>query len=148
MLLLMSDNIDRCFESCPPRTFLPALCKIFLDKTATENVLEVRNSHLFVRSLFLGFGFIQRLCFFVVFLFPSSIYPLRILFQVTARAITYYLDVSNECTRRVTQVDGAIRAICNRLTITDLNDRTSKDLGRPLLILLSSFVILVSFIFI
>lgn len=42
MLLLMSDNIDRCFESCPPRTFLPALCKIFLDESATENVLEVR----------------------------------------------------------------------------------------------------------
>ena len=43
MMLLMSDNIDRCFESCPPRTFLPALCKIFTDETAPENVLEVRN---------------------------------------------------------------------------------------------------------
>ena len=63
MLLLMADNIDRCFESCPPRTFLPALCKIFLDESAPENILEV-----------------------------------------TARAITYYLDVSNECTRRITQV--------------------------------------------
>lgn len=41
MLLLMSDNIDRCFESCPPRTFIPALCRIFLDETATDNVLEV-----------------------------------------------------------------------------------------------------------
>lgn len=41
-----------CF-SCPPRTFLPALCKIFLDECAPDNVLEV-----------------------------------------TARAITYYLDVS------------------------------------------------------
>ena len=38
MLLLMSDNVDRCFESCPPRTFLPALCKIFLDDCAPENV--------------------------------------------------------------------------------------------------------------
>lgn len=46
MLLLMSDNIDRCFESCPPRTFLPALGKIFLDETASENILEV--------SIFLG----------------------------------------------------------------------------------------------
>jgi E3 ubiquitin-protein ligase HECTD1 len=34
MLLLMSDNVDRCFESCPPRTFLPALCRIFLDEEA------------------------------------------------------------------------------------------------------------------
>lgn len=88
MLLLMSDNIDRCFESCPPRTFLPALCKIFLDETATENVLEV-----------------------------------------TARAITYYLDVSNECTRRITQVDGAVKAICNRLAVAEMTDRTSKDLA-------------------
>ncbi|MCP9265968.1 HECD1 [Dirofilaria immitis] len=91
MLLLMSDNIDQCFESCPPRTFLPALCKIFLDETATENVLEV-----------------------------------------TARAITYYLDVSNECTRRITQVDGAVKAICNRLAVAEMSDRTSKDLGNTL----------------
>lgn len=41
MLLLMSDNVDRCFESCPPRTFLPALCRIFIDETAPDNVLEV-----------------------------------------------------------------------------------------------------------
>ncbi len=41
MLLLMSDNIDRCFESCPPRTFLPALCKVFLDDSAPDNILEV-----------------------------------------------------------------------------------------------------------
>jgi E3 ubiquitin-protein ligase HECTD1 len=88
MLLLMSDNIDRCFESCPPRTFIPALCKIFLDDTATDNVLEV-----------------------------------------TARAITYYLDVSNECTRRITQVDGAVKAICNRLSVAEMADRTSKDLA-------------------
>ena len=27
MLLLMSDNVDRCFESCPPRTFLPGMYK-------------------------------------------------------------------------------------------------------------------------
>ncbi|WKY07585.1 hypothetical protein Q1695_007222 [Nippostrongylus brasiliensis] len=88
MLLLMSDNIDRCFESCPPRTFLPALCKIFLDETATEAVLEV-----------------------------------------TARAITYYLDVSNECTRRIIQVDGAVKAICSRLAAAEMTDRTSKDLA-------------------
>jgi E3 ubiquitin-protein ligase HECTD1 len=88
MLLLMSDNVDRCFESCPPRTFLPALCKIFLDELAPENVLEV-----------------------------------------TARAITYYLDVSAECTRRIVAIDGAIKAICNRLVIVDLTSRTSRDLA-------------------
>uniref|UniRef100_A0A1Y1M238 E3 ubiquitin-protein ligase n=1 Tax=Photinus pyralis TaxID=7054 RepID=A0A1Y1M238_PHOPY len=88
MLLLMSDNVDRCFESCPPRTFLPALCRIFLDEHAPENVLEV-----------------------------------------TARAITYYLDVSAECTRRIMAMDGAIRAICNRLVVAELSSRTSKDLA-------------------
>ena len=88
MLLLMSDNVDRCFESCPPRTFLPALCKIFLDECAPENVLEV-----------------------------------------TARAITYYLDVSAECTRRIIAIEGAIKAICNRLIIVDLANRTSRDLA-------------------
>lgn len=88
MLLLMSDNVDRCFENCPPRTFVPALCKIFLDELAPENVLEV-----------------------------------------TARAITYYLDVSAECTRRIVAIDGAIRAICNRLIVADLTSRTSRDLA-------------------
>lgn len=88
MLLLMSDNVDRCFESCPPRTFLPALCKIFLDELAPENVLEV-----------------------------------------TARAITYYLDVSAECTRRIVAIDGAVKAICNRLVVADLDSRTSRDLA-------------------
>lgn len=88
MLLLMSDNVDRCFESCPPRTFLPALCRIFLDEQAPENILEV-----------------------------------------TARAITYYLDVSAECTRRIVAIEGAIKAICNRLVVAELSSRTSKDLA-------------------
>ncbi|XP_063240551.1 E3 ubiquitin-protein ligase HECTD1 isoform X2 [Bacillus rossius redtenbacheri] len=88
MLLLMSDNVDRCFESCPPRTFLPALCRIFLDECAPDNVLEV-----------------------------------------TARAITYYLDVSAECTRRIVAMDGAVKAICNRLVVAELASRTSKDLA-------------------
>ncbi|RWS30867.1 E3 ubiquitin-protein ligase HECTD1-like isoform X10 [Leptotrombidium deliense] len=88
MLLLMSDNIDRCFESCPPRTFLPALCRIFLDECAPDNVLEV-----------------------------------------AARAITYYLDVSAECSRRIVAVDGTVKAICNRLVVADVSSRTSKDLA-------------------
>jgi hypothetical protein len=74
--------------SCPPRTFLPALCRIFLDDCAPDNVLEV-----------------------------------------TARAITYYLDVSAECTRRIIAMDGAVKAICNRLVVAELASRTSKDLA-------------------
>uniref|UniRef100_A0A1X7TZ16 E3 ubiquitin-protein ligase n=1 Tax=Amphimedon queenslandica TaxID=400682 RepID=A0A1X7TZ16_AMPQE len=41
MLLLMADNVDKCFESCPPRTFIPALCKIFMDPNAPDNVVEI-----------------------------------------------------------------------------------------------------------
>lgn len=49
--------------------------------------------------------------------------------EVTARAITYYLDVSAECTRRIVAIDGALKAICNRLVISDLYSRTNKDLA-------------------
>ncbi|KOC70101.1 E3 ubiquitin-protein ligase HECTD1 [Habropoda laboriosa] len=88
MLLLMSDNVDRCFECCPPRTFLPALCRIFLDELAPDSVLEV-----------------------------------------TARAITYYFDLSPECIRRVIAVEGAVKAICSRLSGAGLGSRTSRDLA-------------------
>ena len=49
--------------------------------------------------------------------------------EVTARAITYYLDVSAECTRRIVAVDGAIKAMCNRLVVADVTNRTSRDLA-------------------
>jgi len=49
--------------------------------------------------------------------------------EVTARAITYYLDVSAECTRRIVAMDGAIKAMCNRLVVADVTNRTSKDLA-------------------
>lgn len=42
MLLLMSDNVDRCFESCPPRTFLPALCRIFIDEEAPGRLTDLK----------------------------------------------------------------------------------------------------------
>ncbi len=74
--------------SCPPRTFLPALCHIFMDETAPDNILEV-----------------------------------------TARAITYYLDVSAECSRRIVSVEGAVKALCTRLVVVDISSRTSKDLA-------------------
>lgn len=49
--------------------------------------------------------------------------------EVTARAITYYLDVSAECTRRIVAMEGAVKAICNRLVVAELASRTSKDLA-------------------
>ena len=49
--------------------------------------------------------------------------------EVTARAMTYYLDVSVDCTRRITSVDGALNAIVRRLNNVDLSSRSSKDLA-------------------
>ncbi|VDP13902.1 unnamed protein product [Soboliphyme baturini] len=89
MMLLMSDNVDRCFDRCPPRKFLPALCHIFMDEAAPDSVLEV-----------------------------------------TARALTYYLDISSDCSRRIVVVDGSVKAICNRMATSDIKSRTSKDLGK------------------
>lgn len=86
------DVINNCIVQliyrCPPRTFLPALCRIFLDEHAPDSVLEV-----------------------------------------TARAITYYLDVSAECTRRVVAMEGAVKAICGRLSGAGLGSRASRDLA-------------------
>lgn len=53
----------------------------------------------------------------------------RFFVQVTARAITYYLDVSQDVLRRILSVDGSVKAICNRLAAADMSSRTSKDLG-------------------
>ena len=77
-----------CCVRCPPRTFLPALCKIFLDATAPDAVLEV-----------------------------------------TARALTYYLDVSVDCSRRIVSVDGALKAIIARMEVVDMGLRSSRDLA-------------------
>lgn len=89
--------------SCPPRSFLPALCRIFLDECAPDSVLEV-----------------------------------------TARAITYYLDVSAECTRRIVAMDGAVKAICNRLVVTEMASRTSKDLAEQCIkVLVIRFILIV-----
>jgi E3 ubiquitin-protein ligase HECTD1 len=49
--------------------------------------------------------------------------------EVTARALTYYLDVSAECTRRIVSVEGAVKAICNRLVVAERSSRTSMDLA-------------------
>ena len=73
---------------CPPKTFLPALCKILLDEAAHDVIVEVG-----------------------------------------ARAITYYLDVSSDCARRVVAQDGAVAALCSRLEMVDISSRCSRDLA-------------------
>ena len=76
------------FCSCPPRMFIPVLCKIFLDESAPDHVLEV-----------------------------------------TARALTYYLDVSADCARRLAAVDGSLQSIVQRVATVNIDSRPSKDLA-------------------
>ncbi|CAF1240023.1 unnamed protein product [Adineta ricciae] len=92
MLVLMCDNIDRCFEQYQPRLFLPALCDIFSDPLAPTRVLEV-----------------------------------------TARALTYFLDVSVDCAKKITQHSSAIRSMCACLQVVDIDDRTNKDLAEQII---------------
>ena len=49
--------------------------------------------------------------------------------EVTARAITYYLDVSSDCTKKIVSIDGTLKAICKKLYINDQNSRTALDLA-------------------
>ena len=68
--------------------FIPVLCKIFLDESAPDHVLEV-----------------------------------------TARALTYYLDVSADCARRLAAVDGSLQSIVQRIATMNIDSRPSKDLA-------------------
>jgi len=72
----------------PPRLFVPAICQLFLDGSAPDNVLEV-----------------------------------------TARAITCYLDISADCTKQIIAIDGVLNGFFNRLVVTDKNSRTNVDLA-------------------
>ncbi|CAF3339147.1 unnamed protein product [Rotaria socialis] len=92
MLVLMSDNIDRCFEQYKPQLFLPALCDIFNDPLVPTHILEV-----------------------------------------TARALTYFLDVSVDCAKKITSHSTVIHAMCNCLQVVDIEDRTNKDLAEQII---------------
>ena len=52
MLLLMSDNVDRCFESCPPRTFLPGNCTNYNVQSAVCLLLILSLSAMYTICLF------------------------------------------------------------------------------------------------
>ncbi|CAF3546281.1 unnamed protein product [Rotaria sordida] len=92
MLVLMSDNIDRCFEQYKPQLFLPALCDILNDPLVPTHVLEV-----------------------------------------AARALTYFLDVSVDCAKKIISHSTVIRSMCNCLQIVDIEDRTNKDLAEQII---------------
>ena len=43
--------------------------------------------------------------------------------------MTYYLDVSAECSKKITSIEGTIKAICRKLIPADHSSRTSLDLA-------------------
>lgn len=45
------------------------------------------------------------------------------------RAMTFYLDVSADCARRIVGVDGAVAAICNRLQSANVLVQETRDLA-------------------
>jgi E3 ubiquitin-protein ligase HECTD1 len=65
-------------------------------------------------------------------IFSDSLAPTRVL-EVTARALTYFLDVSVDCAKKITQHASAIRAMCACLQVVDIDDRTNKDLAEQII---------------
>uniref|UniRef100_UPI00358F4806 E3 ubiquitin-protein ligase HECTD1-like n=1 Tax=Myxine glutinosa TaxID=7769 RepID=UPI00358F4806 len=41
IIVVTSDSVERCFYAYPPWIFMPALCRIFLDEYAPDDVLEL-----------------------------------------------------------------------------------------------------------
>lgn len=49
--------------------------------------------------------------------------------EPTMRALTFYLDVSGDCARRIVGIDGALTAICHRLETANLLVQNTRDLA-------------------
>ena len=49
--------------------------------------------------------------------------------EAAMRAVTFYLDVSGDCVRKVVQVEGAVAAICNLIEASDVSRQDTKDLA-------------------
>jgi E3 ubiquitin-protein ligase HECTD1 len=65
-------------------------------------------------------------------IFSDPLAPTRVL-EVTARALTYFLDVSVDCAKKITQHASAIRSMCACLQVVDIEDRTNKDLAEQII---------------
>ncbi|CAF3378660.1 unnamed protein product [Rotaria sp. Silwood1] len=65
-------------------------------------------------------------------IFSDPLAPTRVL-EVTARALTYFLDVSVDCAKKITQHSSAIRSMCACLQVVDIEDRTNKDLAEQII---------------
>ena len=53
--------------------------------------------------------------------------------EVTARALTYFLDVSVDCAKKITSHPNIIRSMCTCLQAVDIEDRTNKDLAEQII---------------
>ena len=53
--------------------------------------------------------------------------------EVTARALTYFLDVSVDCAKKITAHSSVIRSMCVCLQAVDIEDRTNKDLAEQII---------------
>eukprot|EP00051_Salpingoeca_urceolata_P006568 m.86770 g.86770 ORF g.86770 m.86770 type:complete len:2399 (+) comp14887_c1_seq1:143-7339(+) len=49
--------------------------------------------------------------------------------EAAMRAVTFYLDVSTDCARRIVSVEGAVPAICSRIDMADLTVQDTRDLA-------------------
>ena len=49
--------------------------------------------------------------------------------EAAMRAMTFYLDVSADCARRIVGVEGTVAAICNRLQTANLLVQETRDLA-------------------
>ncbi len=65
-------------------------------------------------------------------IFNDPLAPTHVL-EVTARALTYFLDVSIDCAKKIISHTTVIRSMCTCLQAVDIEDRTNKDLAEQII---------------
>ena len=86
------------------------------------------NTNPSARDLSSLFHCISALCD----IFNDPLAPNHVL-EITARALTYFLDVSVDCAKKITAHPSVIRSMCNCLQAVDVDERASKDLGEQII---------------
>ena len=71
-------------------------------------------------------------CLALCDIFSDSSAPANVL-EITARALTYFLDVSIECAKKITSHESVVRSMCQCLEAVDIEDRTYKDLAEQII---------------
>uniref|UniRef100_UPI00358FB31D E3 ubiquitin-protein ligase HECTD1-like n=2 Tax=Myxine glutinosa TaxID=7769 RepID=UPI00358FB31D len=70
--------------------------------------------------------FMPALWFLLCRIFLDEYAPDDVL-EITAHAIVCYLDVSADCIQWIVAVDGAVKALCSRLEVVEVNNRKRRD---------------------